>query len=347
MRSLYVFARVQPLTNTINGLAMGMLIVVGGYWVIRDQMSLGILVAFFGYLRNLFQPVRDLVEKYNTFLSSIMSAERVVGILDEPSEIAAAKLNEGPSEVSFLQPGECELKFEDVCFRYPLRAQSALENVSFTVPAGKSLAIVGATGSGKSTIIRLLLRFYDPLSGQITFAGRALRDWDRQDLRRQVGVIHQEVFLFQGTVRENLTLGRTGFSEEYLRAQCDRAQLWSFIASRGGLDMNILEGGTNLSLGERQLLAFARVLVFNTKVLVLDEATASIDRALERRLMTGLHEVISGRTSIVIAHRLSTIRECNEVIVIEKGRLVERGTYDELLGSGGLFSRFHEIHSRA
>ena len=345
MQSLYVFARVQPLTNVVNGVATGMLLAVGGYWVIQEQMSLGILVAFLGYLRNLFQPVRDLVEKYNTFLSSMMSAERVVSILAEPSEVEPAHQRGSLREVTFLLLEQCGIEFRNVSFSYPLRSKPALDNVSFSVPAGKSLAIVGATGSGKSTIIRLLLKFYEIQKGEIVFAGRSLARWEPQDLRRHLGVIQQEVFLFQGTVRENLTLGRTGFLDGVLRSACEKAQLWGFIEARGGLDMNILEGGTNLSLGERQLLAFARILVFDPKVLILDEATASIDRVLEKRLMSAMHEVLSGRTSLVIAHRLSTIRECDQVVVMENGRLIERGTYEGLLDFGGVFEKFHSLHS--
>lgn len=342
MESLNVFARVQPITNTLNGLSMGILMAIGGYWVIKGEITIGVLVAFFGYIRNLFQPIRDLVEKYNTFLSSMMSAERIVGILNEKNEEEAG----APQSHTFLRPEECSISFRDVTFTYPMRRWPALGRVSFDLDAGKSLAVVGATGSGKSTLIRLLLRFYEPDSGEILFAGKPLREWGLADLRRQIGVIHQENFLFQGTVRENLCLGRADFSDDYLRSQCERAQLWPFIQARGGLDLQIHEGGSNLSLGERQLLAFARILVFDTKVLVLDEATASIDRALERRLMEAIREVIAGRTSIVIAHRLSTIRSCDKVVVIEHGAKVEEGTYDHLLHHNGLFAKFHEIHSR-
>ncbi len=350
LESLKVFASVQPVTNSLNGVAMAVLLIVGGKWVIEGQISIGLLVAFIGYLRNLFQPIRDLVEKYNTFLSAMVSAERVVNILEEPTEeeiFAASKAGMGNSTRPVIAPQTASIVFESVSFKYPSRDSLALENVSFELPAGRQLAVVGATGSGKSTLIRLLLRFYEPTSGQISFGGRPLDQWDRFDLRRHIGVVHQEIYLFQGTVRENLGLGKEGFTDQYLRSQCERAQLWDVIKNRGGLDMIVNEGGTNFSLGERQLISFARILVFDTPLLVLDEATSSVDTRLEKRLMEAIHEILSTRTSIVIAHRLSTIQECDDILVLDHGLLKEQGTYDSLLTYGGIFKKFHDIHSRS
>jgi len=346
--SLRVFATVQPIANLLNGVSMGSLLVVGGYWVIGGKISLGVVVAFLGYLRNIFQPVRDLVEKYNTFLSAMVSAERVVAILDEKTE------DELPHTVNWVVPRftrdemkDAGIRFENVSFCYPTREMGALTDVSFKLRPGEQLAVVGPTGSGKSTLVRLLLRFYEPDEGSIYVGSLDIREWDRKALRQYVGVVHQEIFLFGGTLRENLTLGRDHFSDEFLIEQCRRVQLWDFIERRGGLDMHCLEGGTNFSLGERQLISFARVLVLDTPILILDEATSNVDRLLERRLMEAISEVIRGRTSIVIAHRLSTIRECKEILVLEKGQVEEVGSYDALLEQAGLFRRFHEIHSRS
>jgi ATP-binding cassette subfamily B protein len=340
--SIVTFALVQPITNVLNGLAMGILIVAGGWWVIKGRITVGVVVAFFGYLRNLFQPVRDLVEKYNTFLSSMVSAERVAGILEESVETAI------PETLQVWTPPEAlPIRFESVSFRYATRQQTALEDVSFELDHGESLAIVGATGSGKSTLIRLLLRFYEPQEGAIYFGEQRLGEWDKGRLRRSVGVVHQESYLFQGTVRDNLTLGRENFSDSYLTDKCMRAQLWDFIRNRGGLDMTVLEGGTNFSVGERQLLSLARVLVFNPPVLVLDEATSSVDRLLERRLMEAIQESLAGRTSIVIAHRLSTIQNCDRILVLDKGKVAELGTYSQLLSRNGIFARFHQLHARS
>lgn len=345
MDSLRIFAWVQPYANILNGVAMATLLGVGGVWVVKGKLTVGILVAFLGYIRNLFQPIRDLVEKYNTFLSAMVSAERVVNILKEKTEEQAGGVAHASAKTTdaALSP-PTDVMFDSVSFRYPSRAEPALSGVSFTVDHGASVAIVGATGSGKSTLIRLLLRFYEPDEGDILFGGKRLKDWSLADLRRQIGVIHQELYLFQGTLRENLKLGKDEFSDAYLMEHCRRAQLWSFVESRGGLDMEVFEGGSNLSIGERQLVSFARVLIFDPPVMVLDEATASIDRRLERKLIDAIHEVIVGRTSIIIAHRLSTIRQCRKIIVMHAAKVVEEGTRSELLDRKGHFRRFHELH---
>jgi ATP-binding cassette subfamily B multidrug efflux pump len=348
MESVGLFALVQPVTNALNGVAMGTLLGLGGYWVIQGKLSVGVVVSFLAYLRNLFQPIRDLVEKYNTFLSAMVSAERVVNILDEKteSELGSEGRASGLIQLGGTDIRVADIEFDDVTFKYPTRDGVALQSVSFRLAAGTQLAVVGATGSGKSTLIRLLLRFYEPDRGEIRLGGRRLIDWDRFQLRKNIGVVHQEIYLFQGTVRENLTLGQTNFSDAHLIEQCRRAQLWDIIRERGGLDMNVYEGGTNFSIGERQLISFARVLVFDTPILVLDEATSSVDRLLERRLMEAIHETLSTRTAIVIAHRLTTIQECDDIVVLDQAHLVERGSYDGLLMQQGIFRKFHDIHSR-
>lgn len=346
MASLRVFATVQPLANVLNGVSMGTLLAVGGLWVIQGKITIGVVVAFLAYLRNLFQPIRDLVEKYNTFLSATVAAERVVALLDEPTESGREGFAAERGDVSRLaQDGPLSIRFENVGFQYPNRHRRAIDGVTFEVPAGHSLAVVGATGSGKSTLIRLLLRFYEPDEGKILFGDRELGAWDRGELRRTVGVIHQDIYLFQGSLRENLTLGRNHLSDDYLVEQCRRAQLWGFAEKRGGLEMPVYEGGTNLSIGERQLISFARILVLNTPVLILDEATSSVDRWLEKRLMDAIRETLRGRTSVVIAHRLSTIRKCDSILVLDHGRIVEAGTHEALLRHEGVFAKFHEIHA--
>lgn len=341
MESLKIYASVQPYANILNGVAMASLMGVGGYWAIKGEITLGVLVAFLAYLRNLYQPIRDLVEKYNTFLSAMVAADRVVSLLEEQSET----LDCSDAYSSENIEGDTSVQFEMVSFRYPSRDNLALDKVSFHVGTGQSLAIVGATGSGKSTIIRLLMRFYDPQSGQIQFAGKSLNEWNRQQLRKMIGVVQQEVYLFSGTVRDNLVLGRSYVEDELLRSQCQRTHFWDLIKNRGGLDMVIAEGGSNLSLGERQLLAFTRMWLFNPRVLILDEATASVDPISERYLMDAIREGVKGRTSIVIAHRLSTIQSCDSVLVVEKGKIAEWGTYQELIKKGGAFYQFHKIYS--
>lgn len=341
LKSLKIYASVQPYANILNGIAMASLMGVGGYWVIHGKITLGVLVAFFAYIRNLFQPIRDLVEKYNTFLSAMVAADRVIALLEEPSELQNLYAQDDTKQVST----DTSVAFKDVSFHYPAHSALALDNVSFKLETGKSLAVVGATGSGKSTLVRLLMRFYDPQVGEIEFGGRPLSDWNRQELRKQMGVVQQEVYLFSGTVRDNLTLGRNGLSDQALKDKCEKSKFWEIIKNRGGLDMIVSEGGSNLSLGERQLLAFTRMWVFDPKVLILDEATASVDPISERYLLSAIKEGMRGRTSIVIAHRLSTIQSCDSILVMEQGRIAESGNYQSLIKKGGLFYQFHRIYS--
>ncbi len=341
LNSLKIYASVQPYANILNGIAMASLMGVGGYWAIEGRITLGVLVTFFAYIRNLFQPIRDLVEKYNTFLSAMVAAERVVSLLEEPNESQTDKGEESIQELLV----DTSIRFNGISFHYSGRDSLALDSVSFSVETGKSLAIVGATGSGKSTIIRLLMRFYQPQSGEILFGGRNLNDWNRLDLRRQIGVIQQEVYLFSGTIRDNLTLGKKGWDDSYLEEQCKKTRFWELIKNRGALEMILAEAGSNLSLGERQLLAFTRTWVFNPRVLILDEATASVDPISERYLLSAIREGLKGRTSIVIAHRLSTLQSCDSILVMEQGRLVEWGSYHSLIKKRGLFYKFHQIYT--
>lgn len=336
MDSLYLYSSIGPSINIVNALTMATLLTVGGYWAIDGRVSLGIIVAYIGYLRNLFFPLQNLIDKYNVFASAKVSAERIVSLLHEKDE----------HEGECFQPpivGQRDIQFCDVSFQYPTRHRLAISQISFKLPEGESLAIVGATGSGKSTLIRLLLRFYEPGEGEILYAGFPLSRWNKQKLRQEFGVVHQEIYLLRGTLRDNLLLEHPKIPDRDLIAQCQRVQLWEAVKNRGGLDMAIDEGGANLSIGEKQLISFARILVFNPPVLILDEATASIDRRSETRLMEAISELISGRTAIVIAHRLSTIRKCNQILVLENGQLVQQGSYQTLVNTEGAFKHFHDI----
>jgi len=342
MKSIHAYAQVQPWANVLNGIAMGTLLGIGGVWVIQGKIKVGILVAFLGYLRNLFQPIRDLVEKYNVVLSAMVSAERVTKVFEEPVETDPPSIAR-----QFVIPKNFGVRFENVSFNYSTRKDKALNEVSFSVDSGKSLAVVGATGSGKSTLVRLLLKFYELEEGEIFFGDTSLKLWPKDILRKHVGFVPQDVYLFEGTVRENLTLGNAKCEDKDLIEQCKKAQVWEFIEKRGGLNLKIQEGGTNLSLGERQLLSFARILVLNPEILVMDEATASLDNVIEARLMRAVKELLKSRTSIIIAHRLSTIESCDQVIVLEKGELKEQGTIPELIHQKGLFERFYELYKEA
>lgn len=341
MKSVRFYSLIQPVTNTLNGTTVATLVIYGGFCVMRGELTLGTLVAFLGYVKNIFQPIRDLIEKYNTFLSAGVSAERLAAVFEEESEHDAdVRIPVDMNSESLA------VVFENVSFHYPLRNELALSDVSFVVPPKKSFAIVGATGSGKSTLIRLLLRFYDPDRGEISVGGLPLRNWPKDALRRRLGVVHQESYLIEGSLRENLTLGKAGFDESTLIHACRTAQLWDLIVPRGGLEFKILEGGSNLSSGEKQLISLARILVFDPPVLILDEATSSIDSVLEKKLLSAIQKTLSGRTSIVIAHRLSTIRHSDSILVLGEGRILEQGNFDQLIEAKGAFEHFYRLYSR-
>lgn len=336
LESTRVFASVQPYANVLNGVAMGSLLLMGGYWVIHGETTIGVLVTFLGYIRNLYQPIRDLVEKYNTFLAAVVSLERVVSILNEPVEKSNEMVSRGQDHFRSIE-------FRKVRFRYPTKEEDALNDVSICLREGESLAIVGATGSGKSTLVRLLLKFYEPQGGEIYFGGKNVSDWNLHLLRREIGVIHQEIYLFRGALRDNLSLGRS-FSDDFLKSQCERVHFWDEVKDRGGLDLEIYEGGSNLSTGQKQLLSFVRLLIFDPPVLILDEATSSIDRKTERKLLESIPEIVKGRTSMVIAHRISTIFSCHRILVLDEGRVAEEGSVEELLKRDGIFKKFFDIH---
>lgn len=342
MDSIHAYAQVQPWANTLNGVSMATLLALGGFWVIKGEVTLGVVVAFLAYIRNLFQPVRDLVEKYNVVLSAGVSAERLADVLKEKSE----ELNASTDLRSQIQtPGiPCGIKFKEVNFGYDPSGPLVLENVSFEVLPGKSLAIIGATGSGKSTLVKLLLRFYDPLTGFISIGEESIEKWPLSQLRTHISYLPQEVYLFEGTLRENLQLKNTTLEDAWLIEKCQQTCLWDLVEKRGGLDFYIQEGGQNLSLGEKQLVSFARTLILNPEVLVLDEATASLDNTSESKLMQAVRVLMEGRTSLVIAHRLSTIENCDQVIVLEKGRIKEQGSPLELKNQNGIFSRFYQLY---
>lgn len=334
--SVKVFALSQPVIGMFNGISIASLLGLGGYWVLEGKVTLGIIVTFLGYIRNLFQPIRDLIEKYNTFLSSFVSLERITQILNEPDESVLT----GEKQVVVL---EHELEFKNVFFKYPTRETNALTEINFTLSKGKKIAIVGPTGSGKSSLIRLILKFYEPTSGEILLDGKSISEMDLKQYRKLFGFVPQEVYVFHGSIRENLTLGREK-EDKLLIDIANSSGLWDVISTRGGLDFEVMEGGTNLSMGERQLLCLTRVLVLNPAVIVFDEATSNIDSILEAKLVNAIEKSMQGRSSIIIAHRLSTIMQCDEILVMECGQIIERGGYSELRQKGGLFTKFCRIY---
>lgn len=330
-----LFAWVEALSTYVVALIL---------WVAAGRvgggaLSFGALVAFYKYVDRFFVPLRELSAKYAMLQSALAAAERLFGLLDVDERLPE------PAERVPAEALQREIRFDDVSFSYG-GAEQALSRVSFRVPRGKKVAIVGHTGSGKSTVARLLLRQYDASAGSIEVDGIDVRAVSLQEHRRRFALVLQDVQLFAGTVADNIALSPTPDLGR-VRAAARAVQLDELLERRGGLQAPVHERGANFSQGERQLLSFARALYRDPEVLVLDEATASVDSETEARLQAALDVLLSGRTAVVIAHRLSTIRACDEILVMHKGRLTERGSHDQLLSQGGLYRKLYELQFAA
>jgi ATP-binding cassette subfamily B protein len=325
-----LFAWVEALSSIFLG---GILWIAAGR-LENGAISFGILTAFIQYLDRFFTPLRELATKFTTMQSAFAAAEKIVSLLDEDQV-----LPEGNKPAKF----EDALRFEGVTFTYGDGAP-ALTDVSFSLPRGKKIALVGATGSGKSTIVRLLLRQHDATAGRIALDGNDIREISKEDYRRLFAVVLQDVFLFSGTVGENLSLFDAELPKERIDAAVKAVQAEDIIKRlSGGYEAKVLERGGNFSQGERQLLAFARALAHDPQVLVLDEATASVDSVTEERLQKALDVLLEGRSAVVVAHRLSTIQKCDEILVIHQGKLAEQGTHQELLAKNGLYAKLYRL----
>jgi ATP-binding cassette subfamily B protein len=302
-------------------------------------VSVGVVAAFLQYTRRFFRPIQDLSEKYNLLQAALAAAERVFALLDTEPEIT------DPADPLHLPvPGRGEIEFRDVWFRYGDEGEWVLRGVSFAARPGERVAIVGATGAGKSTIINLLMRFYEPERGEILLDGVPIHRVPIAELRGRIGLVLQDVFLFSEDVRRNIRLGREDIGDERVHEASRRVGLDPFVARLpSGYAHPLGERGTQLSVGERQLVSFARALAFDPLVLVLDEATSSVDSELEARIEEALRELMRGRTSLVIAHRLSTVQGADEILVLHQGEIRERGTHAQLLARGGLYARLYEL----
>jgi ATP-binding cassette, subfamily B, multidrug efflux pump len=334
LRQIKLFGAFMPLTELMGSLAMALILWYGGGEIIRSRLTLGELVAFLSYMRLFFQPLRELSQKYSIVQSALASAERIFHLLDTKTEGEINPLAAENRPVSLTG----DLCFNKVNFSY-LPKQPVLHDISFTVKEGETVAIVGSTGSGKSTLINLMLRFYEPDSGTLSLAGCPLQNLAKSDLRREIGVVMQEMLVLQDTLLRNISLD-TGINRTEVEALLKQTQLSAFVANLPqGLDTIIGEGGQAMSTGEKQLLAIARVLCRNPSLLVLDEASSAIDSRTEELLEFPLEHCFKEKTVLIIAHRLSTVQRADRIIVLDKGRIIEQGSHNELLKLKGLYSR--------
>ena len=348
-----------PVVEVLSATAIACVIWFGGNQVIRSTVSLGVLVAFMQYAQRFFRPIQDLSEKYNILQSAMASSERIFKLLDTKAEIVSP-------ETPLVAEGPGRIEFDHVWFAYRTMAQAAqeaaskgekvaataapddydwvLRDVSFTVDPGDTVAFVGHTGAGKTTIISLLLRFYDVQRGAIRIDGVDIRDMELADLRRRCGVVLQDPFLFSGTVADNIRLGTRGIADSSIEDAAEQVNVADFIRTLpGGFGEAVKERGSTLSTGQKQLISFARALAHNPKVLILDEATSSVDTETEFRVRDALTRMVKGRTSIMIAHRLSTIQRANKIVVMHKGKVREIGSHQQLLANKGIYWKLYQL----
>ena len=341
LRSITVYAIFFPVVEVLTAVAMALLLWYGGLRVLDGTLTVGILAAFIQYTRRFFQPLQDLSEKFNLLQSAMASSERVFALLDEPVTVP-----EPTSPRSLPRPLRGEVRFEGVWFRYSADGPWVLRDVSFVASPGKTVALVGHTGAGKTTVVNLLLRFYDPDRGRITVDGVDIRELSTAELRSAIGFVQQDLFLFTGDILHNLTLGAP-IAADAARRAAERVGADRFIERLpSGYGHRLGERGRNLSVGERQLLSFARALALDPRILVLDEATSSVDAEAEAQIQRAIAELMAGRTSLVVAHRLSTILHADEILVMHHGEIRERGTHRELLAAGGLYERLYQLQLR-
>jgi len=344
IKTIFYFALFWPAVDIIASIAMGLVLWVGGLRAMDSVLTVGVLIAFIQYARQFFEPIRNLSDQYNTLQSAMAGAERIFGLLGEDHDI---KETENPVDIDRFNG---TIEFRNVWFTYNKELKEGeepnwiLKDVSFTVNQGETCAIVGATGAGKTTIINLLLRFYEIDKGQILVDGIDIATMRLADLRRHIGLVLQDVFLFSGSIERNITLDNPEIDEAAMRKAAKLIGADGFIEKlEAGYAHDVRERGASLSHGQRQLLSFVRALVYDPSILVLDEATSSIDTETEEIIQHAMEHLLKGRTSIVIAHRLSTIQDADTILVMHRGQLREKGSHQELLAMDGLYRRLYEL----